>query len=248
MEILDKEETVLSQEQGFKINIEDGRTIPNEIQKDKLSERLKTDKIDIVLGKVHNFLGEYTDAAPKNLSIELIDGVFGEGTIKETTVKLQMPSREKVILDTKEALEPMFKNKTNEEKDESAEQLVMAVASSTVLHEGVHGLLDSKPGSKFSSELAKAFGVDNDEEKISTFLDEGIAYAIQEIYAPDVPPIGNLAPRVNERDREIVKQRKELGKRLKPIIEYYLTSGKNIDREFFRAAANSISEVSTYGN
>jgi len=86
-------------------------------------------------------------------------------------------------------------------------------------------------------------GIENIEGKISTLLDEGIVYAIQEIYAPEIKPIGSIAPRINENDREDVKMRKELGHRLRPIVENYLNLGKSMDRNFIAMASQELKEI-----
>jgi len=95
-------------------------------------------------------------------------------------------------------------------KIKTSDVLSTALTASTALHEGVHGLLDSRPGSKFVSEFEAVTGFPNEQGRASSLLDEGIAYAVQGIYAPDVEPIGSLAPVARETDQREVRQRKLL--------------------------------------
>ena len=63
------------------------------------------------------------------------------------------------------------------------------------------------------------------------------------IWAPSVEPLGSLAPVVRESDEEDVRQRKELGVRLRPKVEEYLNAGKVIDEEFLKFAGEEIQKM-----
>ena len=228
--------------ENFKIEIDDKRTNPDTF-KGALEKSLDLENIDTKLAGISQFFGEYGATKPTDLSIRLIDGKFGEGTIKDSTIEVQIPDIKNLVSETKTALGSLLEKNSEEEKEVISKQLILAVISSTILHEGTHGLLDSKPGSKFATEVEELSGIENIEGKISTLLDEGIVYAIQEIYAPEIKPIGSIAPRINENDREDVKMRKELGHRLRPIVENYLNLGKSMDRNFIAMASQELKEI-----
>lgn len=236
------ENSTTSETEKFKIEIIDDRDIKNKF-KDALEDRLGQDSINTKLTKISQFFGEYSEREPKELSIKLVEGKFGEGTIKGSTIEIQIPNTNNLVDETKTALESLMENNTQEEKEKISKQLILAVTSSTILHEGTHGLLDSKPGSKLAKEMEELSGIENIEGKFSTLLDEGITYAIQEIFAPEIEPVGSIAPRINENDREIVKIRKDLGHKLKPMVETYLNLGKKMDRDFIIKSTQELKEI-----
>jgi len=238
-------ETAPKQEMRFSLQVEDGRQSKDASQQFALSERLKADKVDVALHKTHEFLGEYAANRPQDLSVKLVDGKIGEGTINGSVIGLQLPGRERAVAETRGFIEPLLKETSDGDKDKMAGELATALTASTALHEGVHGLLDSRPGSQFSSDFEAATGFPNEQGRASTLLDEGIAYAIQGIYAPDVEPIGSLAPVARETDEREVKQRKVLGEKLRPIVKEYIDSGNTIDADFFEKAKEAMIDVQT---
>lgn len=238
-------ETAPMQELKFNMRVDDARQNKDASQQFALSERLKADNVDIALGQTHKFLGEYSASRPQDLSIQLVDGKIGEGTIKGTVIELQLPGREQAISETRGFIEPLLKDIKEEDKDRVVGELATALTASTALHEGVHGLLDSRPGSKFSSDFEAVTGFPNEQGRASTLLDEGIAYAIQGIYAPSVEPIGSIAPTAKEADERLVEQRKTLGEKLKPTVKKYIDDGKSIDTDFFGIAKEAIIDVQT---
>lgn len=239
-------ETVPKQELRFNLRIEDSRQNKDASQQFVLSERLKADQVDVVLHQAHDFLGEYAGNRPQDLGIKLVDGKVGEGTIKGTVIEIQMPGREQAISETRVIIEPLLKNTEDKDKDKIAGELAIALTASTALHEGVHGLLDSRPDSKFASDFEEITGFSNEQGRASTLLDEGIAYAIQGLYAPDFEPLGSLAPDARETDEGPVKQRKILGEKLKPLVKEYIDGGKSIDADFFEKAKELMISVQTF--
>jgi hypothetical protein len=228
--------------ENFKIEIKDDRTNKDRF-KDALENELETESVSTKLTKISNFFGEFCETDPKDLSVRLIDGGFGEGTIKGNVVEIQTPNTRDLVNQTTADLGYLMKNSTEEEKEEISKQLILAVTASTILHEATHGLLNSRPGSKFATEMEETAEIDNAEGKISTLLDEGITYAIQEVFAPEIKLIGSVAPRINKDDREIVKIRKELGHKLKPMVETYLNLGKSMNRDFITKSSQELKEV-----
>jgi len=238
-------ETAPRQETRFNMRVDDVRQNKDASQQFALSERLKADGVDTALTQTRSFLGEYCINNPQELSIQLVDGKIGEGTIKGTVIELQLPGREQTISETSVFIEPLLKDVWNEDKDKVAEELSIALAVSTVLHEGIHGMLDSRPGSKFASDFEATTGFPNEQGRASTLLDEGIAYAVQGTYAPDIEPIGSLAPVARDTDEREVRQRKLLGEKLRPVVQEYLNKGKSIDADFFERAKQAMVQIQT---
>ncbi len=225
------------------MRIYDVRQISDASQQLTLSKKLQVDKIDAALVQTCIFLGRYSGNKPQDFSIQLVDGKIGEGTINGNVIEIQLPSRRQAISEVRALIEPLLKNYGDEEKDKVAEELVMAATASTVLHEGVHGLLDSRPGSAFFVDFEAITGFPNKQGETSTLLDEGIAYAVQGIYAPNVELIGNVAPIVKETDERLVKWRKKLGEKLRPDVKEYMESKKSINTAFFEKAKQFIVEI-----
>lgn len=238
-------ETAPKQEMRFNLKVEDVRQSKDASQQFALSERLKADQVDVALHQAHEFLGEYAGSRPQDLSIKLVDGKIGEGTIKGTVIELQLPDRQHSISETRGFIEPLLKDVKEEDKDKVADGLATALTASTALREGVHGLLDSRPDSKFSSDFEAITGFPNEQGRASTLLGEDIAYAIQGIYAPEVEPIGSLAPTARETDERLVKQRKTLGEKLRPVVKEYIDAGRSIDTDFFEVAKEAMIDVQT---
>jgi len=236
-------EAAPKQEMRFNMKVDDARQSKDAAQQFALSERLIRDKVDLALVQTHRFLGEYAGNNPQDLKIRLVDGKIGEGTIREKVIEIQQPGREQAISETRGFIEPLLKDINDESKDKAAEELATALTASTVLHEGVHGMLDSRPGSKFASDFETVTGFPNEQGRTSTLLDEGIAYAVQGIYAPDIEPIGSLTPVARERDGREVRQRKMLGEKLRPVVKEYIDAGKGIDADFFEIAREAIIAV-----
>jgi hypothetical protein len=229
----------------FSLRVEDLRRAKDASQQFALSERLKGDRVDEVLDQTYRFFGEYAAHRPQELNISLVDGKVGEGTINGTVIELQLPESTQASSEIKSFTELFLAGKSEEDKGEVAEQLVTALTVSTALHEGVHGLLNSKPDSKFSADFEAITGFPNEQGRASTLLDEGIAYAIQGIYAPDVELIGSLAPVAKEADERLVKQRKILGYKLRPVVKRYIDSGKSVDASFFELAKEAMIDMQT---
>ncbi|MBP8591553.1 hypothetical protein KBI33_03795 [Candidatus Shapirobacteria bacterium] len=229
------------------MKVKDARQRKEASQQFALSERLKADNVDIALSQTCKFLGKYSRCRPQDLSIQLVNGKIGEGTIKGTVIELQLPTREQAISEIKDFMGPLLEDVMGKNKNKIVEELITTLAVSIVLHEGAHGMLDSKPGSRFASDFEAVTGLPNEQGRASTLLDEGIAYAIQAIYAPNLEPVGSIAPAVKETDKELVKQRKTLGEKLKPMIKEYIDSGKSIDTNFFEKARDAMIDMQTTG-
>jgi hypothetical protein len=221
------------------IKVVDRRKIPDKKQQHRLSEYLRREGIVSDLLKVRLLLGEYSSVDPKELSVAIVEGKIGNGTIKGKVIELEMPPKIQALDELREMLGEMV----GDLKDDQLIELLMAVSSSTVFHEGIHGLLNSKPGSKFHQTLEKISGIEDPQAERSTLLDEGLTYALHGIYAKSVEPIGSLEPKINDSDNELVKRRKKLGQILRPKVESYANEGKTLDRDFLEFALECLVKV-----
>lgn len=222
-----------------KLEVTDSRKSPDPEQAKNLSDQIEADGIIGSLEETKAFLGKYSTRSPQELSVNIVDGRLGEGTIRGTQIDILMPAHTEAITQLQESLEQDF----GEISAEVASELVLALATSTILHEGVHGILDSTPTSQLATDYEIVSRTENTDGVIVTLLDEGITYAIQGRYAREVKPIGSLAPRINDQEASVVKRRKALGEKLKPKVVEYMEAGRAIDNDFLAFASQMIKEV-----
>lgn len=188
-------------------------------------------------------MGNYSSVEPESLEVKIVDGKIGEGTIQGTTVEVQMPRAEEAVKELKQSIGNLLENIPPEDQHQKYQEILLAITSSTVLHEGTYGLIDSKPGSRLATALEKVSGIENQQGRVITLLDEGIAYAVQGVFAKDVKPLGSLAPAIKDTDDPVVKQRKMLGEKLRPKVEEYISQGKSVDEEFLAFVAEKLRGV-----
>lgn len=213
------------EQQRFIIPFVDTRDEPFPEQIEALQGRLTEDKVDIALLQTKQLLGKYARRAAQDISIKIKPGErMGAGQVIDGMIDLEMPSPQ-VIEAIRQRPHPLFGVLPAEQFN----TLSMATAASTVLHEGIHGLLNSRPDSVFAQDLERISGLENQYGQVATLLDEGIAYAIQSLYAASVEPVGSLAPQINSTDTFTERTRKELGEKLKPLLADYITQGKSVD-------------------
>lgn len=221
------------------LKVVDSRKSPDAGQTEKLRGQIEKDDILGSLEEAKAFLGKYSTRSPQELVVNIVDGKLGEATVRGTQIEIQMPHQVDAVSHLKSALKPTF----GEISEQVADELVFALATSTILHEGVHAILDSTPSSQLAADYERVSGTPNTDGKVVTPLDEGIAYAIQGRFAGEVEPIGSLAPRINEQDSPEIKKRKALGEKLKPKIIEYMEAGQAIDDRFLAFAAQAIKEI-----
>jgi hypothetical protein len=222
-----------------KLMVIDSRNSPDPVQAEKLSNQIEADGILGLLEEIKSFLGKYSTRSPQELSVNIVDGKLGEGTIRGIQIDIQMPAHTIAIKQLQESLKPSF----GEISTEVAGTLALAIATSTILHEGVHGILDSTPNSQLAADYERVSGTENTDGFVVTLLDEGITYAIQGRYARTIEPIGSLAPRINDQEDPDVKRRKALGEKLKPKVDEYMKAGREIDDDFLAFTSQAIKEV-----
>lgn len=231
-----------SEELGIKksgLEVTDSRESKDSSQAKNLSEQIKKEKVIDSLQSVKKILGKYSTKSPQELSVNIVGGNLGEGTVKGSQIEIQLPKQTEAVHGLQKSLEPHF----GEISEQNAEELILALATSTILHEGVHGILNSTPSSELATDYERVSETPNTKGEVVTLLDEGITYAIQDHYAREVQPIGSLAPRINEQDSPLVKKRKALGERLKPKVVEYIEAGKEIDDMFLAFASQQIKEI-----
>ena len=227
--------------QPLKVN--DSRKKRDADQQLALAERLKFDNVAIALTKIKALLGDYSPIEPSSLEVTITDGNLGEGTIKGTTIEVQIPPTDEANEQLWAQMGALLENIPEENRPNKYKEILMALSASTILHEGTHGLLDSKPNSKLAIDFERISGLENIKGKVSTLLDEGITYAIQTEFAPKIEPVGNLAPLAKGTDAIEVSQRKILGEKLTSKVKEYIEQGKAIDEEFLSFASDRIKEV-----
>lgn len=221
------------------LKVVDSRKSPDAGQTEKLGDQIEKDAILGSLKEAKAFLGKYSTKSPQELMVNIVDGKLGEGTVRETQIDIQMPSQADAVSQLQTSLEPNF----GEVSVQVAGELALATATSTILHEGVHGILDSTPTSQLAADYERVSGLPNTDGEVVTLLDEGITYAIQGRFAREVEPIGSLAPRISEQDSLEVKKRKALGEKLKPKVVEYMEASQTIDDKFLAFASQAIKEV-----
>lgn len=240
-------------EKGLFFNPEEERKVVNMEINDqrkeadpRLREALKDELLlmnfESTSDRIYRFFGNFSETDPSNIKIQIADGQFGTGEAKNSTIIVKAPDTNSLFYDILEKLQEGHFNVPENKLEETAGKLILSTMCSTILHESCHALLNSKPGSKFSEKLKELSGSEYREED-STLLDEGLAYAIQGFYAPEIEYIGSLKPRVNENDREIVKKRKILGEKMLPKVEEYIGKGKPLDDNFLLFSVQKMSEI-----
>lgn len=228
-----------AEQQRFTIPIVDTREQLFPEQTEALHKRLTEDNVDVALLQTRRFLGGYARQEARDLAIKIIPGEkIGTGQVTDRLIDMEMPTPTQ-IEEMRQQPHPAFGVLASKEYN----TIVMASVASTVLHEGVHGLLDSRPDSQFATDLERISSITNQYGQVATLLDEGLAYAIQGMHAPSIEPIGRLMPDANPTDSFIIQSRKVLGERLRPIIVEYMAQSKPLDSEFLAQAGEMLKQI-----
>jgi hypothetical protein len=224
----------------FQIKIIDSRQYPDKSQQEKLRQHLEQDQIACILTQIKKILGPYSSVSPEDISVEIVDGDISHGTIEGETVKLPLLGHQASIDLAKEKARMLGVDNLPEPQCEKA---ILTITASKILHEAVHGLLESRPGTRFLTDLEMISGVSDEQAERATLLDEGIAHAVQGLYAKSMEPFGYLGPQISLNDELIVQQRKKLGKKLEPIIKEYFNNSQPLDDRFLSVANQYLIEV-----
>ncbi len=230
--------------QRFTIPIIDARENPDERQLQRLRNRLETEQLDVQLQKLYKVIGRYAARQPTDLAIKLVKGGTMGGQV---AINIDSPGRLiDFSLPTEGQLEQMRQMphpKYGVLSSASFQEIMFAVAASTIKHEASHGILDSTPTSQLAKDLQRITGIENTDGEVAALLDEGIAYAFQGLEAASIDPIGSLAPIVNDTDDFTERTRKQLGEGLRPLLMKYIAEGKQLDEVFLTVAGKELSEI-----
>lgn len=242
----DQIDTGYSVEGVRSMSMHDKRQIQDKKQIIGLHEAFQKHSVQEALGEIDNFLGNYSSGNLDVLEVHIVDGQLGNGQVlkgedqKGNVMELELPSPQSILEDARENIGKMGINITETQLPSFAEEVGNAIVAQVAIHEGAHGLLDSTPNSQFAQDFEEILGIENEKGEIATLLDEGIAHAVGDIFAPrldyDIPFESNE----EHAQTEIQRQRIVLGKQLRPMIEKYLQEGKQIDKEFMKYAATEM--------
>lgn len=221
----------------------EGSILTREIS--SLRERIISDLLEVHWQKIHKFLGECTSGnGPSQFVINIEDGSeigSAEVIVKDdgaVSIVLFCPCEASGV----EKIRQGFLNAGLVYTDEVLSDLFYAAQSQTIFHEGIHVLLESRPGSVLARAV-EAFGFSNHNNCHATLLDEGITYACQDIFAPEVGPLGKLEYQLDEKLTDIQSIRKKLGRLIKPLIQKYLEDNHQIDAHFLSECAALMERV-----
>jgi len=228
----------------FKLKVEDCRFQKDSIQDFFFAEKLKRDRVDLVLNETKKFLGNYSSIDPQKLMIKIIDGCAGEGAIKGSIIEIQLPSEEKAAVQLRHTIDDLFPNLLEDQRTNKINELALALSASTFLHEGTQGLLSGKYRSKFVQDFKKAYGSRDKKSIASALLVDGIAYAMQGIYTQDIGFFDKLAPCIRFCDKGgKIKTREALGVKLMPKIKEYIMVNRQLDVDFLIFASKQLKNL-----
>lgn len=228
------------------INLVDHREISSINESQLLQERLRKDHVSENWCRVQVFFGKYgTQFDPNTFVVRLTDGnLVGQAEVirtsedKQAEIILKMPNEAVAV----QFLQAEFKNACYVFDANTSKEIFYAVQSQTIFHEGIHLLLFSQPSSLLAKRLHDG-GFSNRDNCHATLLDEGITYALQDYFAPDVNELGKLLYRVDYSSTATIDIRKQLGKLIYPIIQEYLDEKKQVDDIFVQQVINQLELV-----
>jgi hypothetical protein len=217
----------------------------------KLEQQLETDSIKEHWKQIATFLEPIRSTInPNEIQIDCVPGEMGKGTLSRVDPRrltIEMPNEQVAIRSLQNDLKSTGVNLTTEE----AVSLLYTMQAQTTLHEGIHVLLDSRPGS-YLAQAVENTGITNEQGNNSTLLDEGLTYALQNYFAPTFEKLGKLTVRPytidelkaepNLQKRETLR-RKILGNDLSLLVQEYVQAGKKIDDGFIKRAIIVLKEI-----
>lgn len=222
------------------LQILDKRNKPDKRQVNKIQISLEENGIHEMLNVAKKFIGKYAIKKDQLAPITLVDGGLGNGEKdQEGKIRIAVQNEQDFI---KTLQEQLSQNEVEVTKDQ-AREIGYAIIATTIGHEKIHDLFDSKPGSLFWKDLQEISGAADPNGERATIIDEGITYALQNIFAPEIEPIGSLAPLPKDNDNPEVKARKTLGIKLKSKVQEYLDQSKSIDTEFLAFTLQKLQNI-----
>lgn len=221
-------------------DIKDTRTEPEPAQVERIKAALEKYEVGKMLDAAGKFLGKSATIIDQHTPIKLVDGEMGVGEKDhEGNLKIGTPHERELV----ETLQSQLSQNGVEATEEQAREIGYAIIATTIGHEKIHDIFDSKPGSLFWEDLKRVSSINDPDGARATLLDEGITYAIQGIYAPEIKPLGSRVPIPQETDNPEVRARKTLGAELKPLVQECLEREKSIDDELLSFASQKLYEV-----
>lgn len=219
---------------------------PDRLVVDAVNRRLETDSVRDHWRVIVRFLGQYHSRIdPDTMIINYRTGELGKGEMvngSTNVIYIDIPELHSAVAH----IQTLLESEGIQTNETLVKNIVHALIAQTVLHEGTHVLFHTRPESPFA-QAVESFGIENKYGMISTLLDEGITYAIQNYYAPSIDGYGKLVLRdctvdqVREesdpKEKEVLR-RKVLGQLLSPLVARYMDEGKAMDLTFIQEATS----------
>lgn len=215
--------------------------------------KMTTEKIEEKLDRFENFVKNYKRENSGEVKINLVNGIFGDGQVKNGILEVNLPTEADIEANKdREDMQPFVR--LVERSGSNYEDFVYGACVSTAMHESEHMIVDSRPGSKLENDFRGATGIENDGGGFTlSLLDEGIVYG----YQYEVDSQSGVNQKMDEGkaeyeqeigqkisgDSPVVAARKELGRRLRPEIRRYLLQGWQLDKSFLNIAGDRMKEV-----
>lgn len=219
---------------GVKLNYVDLRSDPDEAQAREFRSRLERDGALDTLSSLADVLGDFCNPE-REVTLELCDAILlnkgrssGSGEALGNVAKVGFGPEAEEVAEAVKRLQRIDPEAT----EAQARDLLYDIKASVALHEMVHALIESKPGSALHGRLAEEAGIDDADATFSTVCDEGLAYGIQGLRAGENQFLGSLAPRIAGSDSVYSKQGKMIGERLRPTLQAMI-DGKSVTRDAF---------------
>ncbi len=231
------------------VNLTDQRENQSIHESEFLQSRLLKDCATKNWLDIQLLFGDYgTKSDPTAFLVKLIDGnLVGQAEVvltdqsQQTEIRLAMPSEAGAVI----FFQSEFRKAGYDFDENTCREIFYAVQSQTVFHEGIHLLLSSQPGSLLAKTV-EATGFSNENNCHATLIDEGITYALQDYFAPEIDGLGTLEYRVNPDSKKTIDLRKQLGKLIRPIIQELIAEKKKFDETFLHRAINQLSKVVSF--
>jgi hypothetical protein len=161
----------------LKITLTDERSEGSSVEVSKLSDEIARAQVGKWLREFQKGFNRYVINVEK-IGICLIDGELGDGEVSGGKVCVALPEHEEMIGQTKKHLGV----DSVQSSIEDIEKVAYTVATSVVLHESTHKLIESSPGSSLHAKLEELRDKEDSDAKYSTFVDELIVVAVQRLF------------------------------------------------------------------
>jgi len=227
----------------MKVKDERGQ-VADEIQARAFEERIQNN-VEKKLLQFEALMGEYAkQKVSEGLTVYLADGAVGNGEVVDGKLSVNLPNGNEIrTVRDNELAKPYIA--ILDGVGITYEEYAMAAAESTALHESVHMIIDSRPGSKLEKDFKDATDIENDEGGYTlSLLDEGITYAFQLEVDSESEVMKKLEKeKPQTKDNFIVETRKILGEKLREKVRTYVGNGWAINGAFLEDAGKMMKEI-----